>query len=234
MIALLSLGSPLRVGPWRTPVPMPWALVAHLPLFGSALPGRFALLLTPIVAMLLVATAADALGRRQVRISRTGGCVAGVLALLAVVPILPTPIPTAPRTPVPRFISSGDWRDYLATDSTVLAVPPTTSAAPDGQRWQLAAGFGFAIEGGYFLGPGSSGRSRLGPVWRHTDALLALVSTTGEIPTITAADRVAAEADLAYWRTGLIVLPDSDSGSAAGSRPAAARLRRGRHIGTHC
>ncbi len=214
VIAILSLGSPLRVGPWRTSVPMPWSLVARLPLFGSALPGRFALLLTPIVALLLVATCVDLVGRfsagtsaRPIRIGRTGAIFAGVVAVLAVMPILPAPIPTVPRAGLPHFITSGDWRDYLPAGSTLLAVPPASAGAPDGQRWQVAAGFDFAIEGGYFLGPAASGRSRLGPVPRSTDALLALVSTTGQIPTITGVDRTTTEADLAYWQTGLIVLP---------------------------
>lgn len=211
-IAALSLGSPLRIGPWTSSVPTPWALVSRLPLFDAALPGRLALLLTPIVALLLVATLDDATRALQPHFwtrARIGAVV--VVGLLAIVPILPLPVPTAPRAALPRFITSGDWRGFLPAGTTVLAVPPATSAAPDGQRWQIAAHFGFAIEGGYFLGPGAGGRSRLGPLWRQTDRLLADVAATGDTPAITSSDRASAEADLAYWHTGLIVLPDTQT-----------------------
>jgi hypothetical protein len=50
------------------------------------------------------------------------------------------------------------------------------------------------------------GRGQYGPAPRPTFQLLSRVASTGRVPTITATDRTNARADLAYWRTDLVVL----------------------------
>lgn len=133
---------------------------------------------------------------------------------VALLPLVPLPVQTMHRTPVPVFFSDGTWRQYVHSGQTVMAVPPTSDLLPDGQRWQTAANFGFAIPAGFFLGPGGpDNRSRIGPVPRPTDKLLTKVAMDGKPPVITDVERRQARADLAYWHATIVVLSDGGDGS---------------------
>ncbi len=209
VFAVLSLGPRLRVDHVATGVPMPYALVADLPLFNAALPSRLAMVLTPVAGVLL-ALLLDRPGRSR----RARWLWIGAVAV-AVLPLVPPPLPVIVRAPVPRFISSGDWHRYVSPGGTLVPVPPTSDHFPDGQRWQTAARFGFAIPAGFFLGPGGpDGRGQIGPVARPTDRLLTLVARTGANPMISDGDREQARRDLAYWHAQVVVLSDGGRGSA--------------------
>jgi hypothetical protein len=137
---------------------------------------------------------------------------------LALLPLVPTPLLTVQRHPVPQFFTTGVWQSYVKPGGTVVPVPLPSDLLPDGQRWQAAAlarrGPVFAIPAGFFLGPGGpDGRGRIGPVPRPTDQLLFDAAKTGVVPPITAADRAQATADLAYWRASVVVLADHVDGA---------------------
>jgi hypothetical protein len=210
VVGVLALGPRLHIGGPSTPIPMPYALLRHLPVFDSALPARLDLILIPIVGVLLAFAVDRLVAAPPPRPATRRLLVAAALALL---PILPLPVPTADRAPVPRFFSDGTWRQYIHSGQTLVPVPLTLDVLPDGQRWQTASKFGFAIPSGFFLGPGPDGRSQIGPIPRPTAALLINIALTGEQPVITAADRARAQVDLEYWRARLIVLSDGGAGS---------------------
>jgi hypothetical protein len=213
VIAVLSLGPRLRIGDRFTAIRLPWAMLHYVPLFNSALPGRLALLLTPIVAYVL-AVSFDDVRRSPQRVSRRWILVG--VAAIALLPLVPLPISTGARSALPRFFTSGEYRDYLPAGRTVVSLPASTSVTPDAQRWQTATGFAFPIDGGYFLGPGADGRSHVGPVPTPTYQLFKTTAATGEPPTVTDWDRQQARADLAFWRAGLIVLADPKPGIGDG------------------
>ena len=119
-VAVTALGPRLQIGAWHSPIPLPWAAVGRLPFFDSALPGRAALLLIPIVALLIVTVVDAVLARPRRHWTRR---VAAVVALAAFVPILPVPISVSPRAALPTFITSGTWRSYLPTGTTVVSDP---------------------------------------------------------------------------------------------------------------
>jgi hypothetical protein len=207
VFAVLSLGPRLKVGGHITGVPLPYALLVKLPVFDAALPARLALVTVPIVGLLL------AYGL-EVRHSKRW-LAAFVVALL---PLVPLPVLTVNRDPVPRFFSQGIWREYVPKGGVIVPVPPPSDLLPDGQRWQtyaLAARQGeFAVPAGFFLGPGGpDGRGRIGPVPRPTAALLVKVAQTGKVPPISEGDRQRAMVDLRYWRADLVVLGDQVSGA---------------------
>jgi hypothetical protein len=208
-VAVIALGPRLQIGAWHSPIPLPWAAIGRLPFFDSALPGRAALLLIPIVALLIVVAVDGVLARPRRHPARR---VAAVVALVAFVPILPVPISVSPRAALPTFITAGTWHSYLPAGTTVVSVPPSSWDSADAQRWQTATGYAFPVEGGYFLGPGDDGRSSIGPRARPTSKLLISVARDGTVPHITDADRAAVRADLTYWRAGLVVLPDPTPG----------------------
>jgi hypothetical protein len=209
VFAVLALGPRLHVAAHQTGVPLPYAAVARLPVFDSALPARFALMLIPIVGLLLAFALDRALGLATR--PRRLWCAGIAVALL---PIVPLPIPAAVRDPVPDFFASGRWRAYVHTGQTLVPVPPASDVLPDGQRWQAATNFGFAIPAGFFLGPGPDGRSHIGPVHRPTYTILEVAALYGYAPVLGDADREQARADLAYWHASVVVLSDGGRGSS--------------------
>jgi hypothetical protein len=214
VFAVLSLGPRLK---WRgdiTDIPLPYDLLGRLPVFDAALPARLALVVTPVIGLLLAWSVAWAASLTRGRPGRAW-LTAYAVALL---PLVPVPLITDEREPIPEFITSGRWREYVSDGGVLAPVPPTSDLLPDGQRWQayaLAARHGeFAIPAGFFLGPGGpDGRGQIGPVPRPTAELLAGVARSGDVPPVTAADRAAALADLRYWRAEAVVLPDRVHGA---------------------
>jgi hypothetical protein len=153
-IALLSLGPQLHVAGHVTGVPLPWAVVAKLPLMESVLPGRlmlFAFLGIGIVVADLV-TAAVRDGRRQ-----------AVLAAGAMVVAL---VPLAPRLPyvstearAPAFFQPGGGVARLSPGGVVLVTPFSNSHSSDAMYWQAEAGYSFRMPEGEAFVPGPT----LGP-----------------------------------------------------------------------
>lgn len=216
VFTVLSWGPRAKINGKITDLPLPYALLGHLPVFNAALPARLALVGAPVVGVLL-AFAVDALVLRSHRPGAvaTGWTVAFALALL---PLLPTPLLTVEREPVPVFITSGAWRAYLPPGGVLAPVPLTLDVVPDGQRWQAYAlshrQGEFAIPSGFFLGPGGpDGRGKIGPVPRYLDDMLLTVARTGEVPRISRSDREKARADLRHWGVEVVVLADQVHGA---------------------
>jgi hypothetical protein len=214
VFAVLALGPRLRAGGHATPVPLPYALLWRLPVFNAALPARLDLILIPIAGVLLALAADQVLAHGAPRTgwwrSRRAWLAGFAVALL---PILPLPVPSAHRDAVPHFFTDGTWRQYVHSGQTLVPVPPASDLMPDGQRWQTATRLGFAIPAGFFLGPGPDRRSQIGPIPRPTAALLTAVALHGKLPVITDVQRRQAREDLAYWHATVIVLSDGGAGS---------------------
>ncbi|MFB9236177.1 DUF2079 domain-containing protein [Plantactinospora siamensis] len=216
VFVVLSWGPRAKILGTHTPVPMPFALLGHLPVMNAALPARLALVVTPIVGLLL-GHAVDALRTTPPR-DRPRRLAWAAGFAVALVPLFPITLLTSVREPVPAFITSGAWRPYVSTGGVIAPLPFTLDVTPDGQRWQAYAWTHrqgeFAIPSGFFLGPGGpDGRGRIGPVPRPTNALLNEVAETGVVPPIGPAERAAARADLRYWRVDVVVLADRIHGA---------------------
>jgi len=215
---VLSLGPELKVDERLTGVPLPYVALGGLPIFNAALPARLALVVIPLIGVLL-AYALAALGPRP------APAWLGAFAV-ALLPLVPVPLHTSVYEPVPRFITSGTWREYVSDGGVLAPVPPTSDVLPDGQRWQtyaLAHRQGeFRIPAGFFLGPGGpDGKGRIGPVPRPSADLLFEVARTGVVPPITEADRAAAREDLRYWGAEAVVLADRVHGAKFPAHPEA-------------
>ncbi|MEV6693998.1 DUF2079 domain-containing protein [Micromonospora sp. NPDC051196] len=215
VFAVLSFGPVAKVDGRRTDLPMPFDLLGHLPVVNAALPARLALVVTPVIGLLL-AYAIDQLRRRPPRRPAAVAWTLGFVA--ALLPLFPTPLLTSAREPIPRFITSGTWRDYVSPGGVLTPAPLALDVYPDGQRWQayaLADRQGeFAIPSGFFLGPGGpDGRGRIGPVPRPFSALLDQAARTGLPPIVTEGTREEVRADLEHWRIETVVLPDEVHGA---------------------
>ncbi|HEY6748110.1 MAG TPA: hypothetical protein VI357_20640 [Mycobacteriales bacterium] len=225
VMADLSLGPHLMVNGVRSSIPGPYALLADLPLFQSALPTRFALAVVPLLATVLVLAVDRALAapappslppgdpepakppagrarfRRSARFAVPGLVVAGL------VPIFPTPLPTADRPPVPEFVTGGHWRDCVQPGGVLVPVPLPTADEPWAMRWGAATDAGFGLPEGLFIGPyGPGGNASMGTGKRPTSTLLADVAKTGAPPAVGDRERRQARLDLDFWLASCVVL----------------------------
>ncbi|MGW6707909.1 glycosyltransferase family 2 protein [Streptomyces sp. NPDC054956] len=200
----------LSLGPW-VPVPHtgvvlagPWRLMIELPLFESVIEGRVAMACAPVLGILL-ALALDRIVRMRTRELRTIGLLGAAAALI---PILPLPLTVRERAPVPAFITSGSWKDYVKDGEALVPVPLPDPGQADALHWQVEADFGFRLAGGYFNGPWGPDRIGIyGATPRHTSNLLRDVRYGGTPPEVTPALRAQARRDLEYWKAGAVVLP---------------------------
>jgi hypothetical protein len=140
-VAVLSLGPHLHVDGYVTPIPLPWAGLAWLPLIGSALPARLM-----AIAMLGVGIVVAAYQPKHL-VAR----IALVLGLLAILP--PIPYPTQPAT-VPAFFRPGGDVGRLSPGSVVLVTPFSSHVSIDAMYWQAVAGYRFKMPEGDAFTPG--------------------------------------------------------------------------------
>jgi len=143
-IGILSMGSWMQVG-GRFIVPMPWMIVAALPLIGKAVPARLTvytfLAISILCAMWMGAKApTDAPRRPALR------WLVGALIALSLLPSLDAAF-WATKLATPEFFSAKLFRKYLQPDETVVILPYGFEG--DGMLWQALSGFEFRMAGGY-------------------------------------------------------------------------------------
>ncbi|MEU9829009.1 hypothetical protein [Micromonospora chersina] len=209
--AILSVGTTWTSGTRRTDIPAPFALVQHLPVFDSVVVARFALITTAALGVLLAVTG-DRLAARRDRPSGRLAARAGAVAVAAaLLPVLPLPLEARGRNPVPDFVTSGAWRDHTAPGRTLVPVPVNGMTS---LYWSSAAMAGFAVPGGYFLGPVSAtdATGRWGVDPQPTAVLLTAVSRGERDTAVGPAEIAQARADVRYWRADAVALPDRGAG----------------------
>ncbi|MFI7552512.1 hypothetical protein ACIBQ2_22505 [Micromonospora sediminimaris] len=212
LFAVLSLGREIRFDRRGTGVPGPWALLEDLPVLHSVVPTRWALAITPIIGLILAYGAAkvrELTARYPDRRSQIHFAAATGLAM-ALVPVLPTPLPTKRLEPVPEFVTSGAWRPYLTGGRSVVTLPLPDTEYAEPLRWSARTRQEMPIARGYFLGPDTRpGRNRVALFSappRPTSTFFGTIRRTGEVPPITERTRREAVEDLRYWRAGVVIL----------------------------
>ncbi|MFC0004025.1 hypothetical protein [Micromonospora siamensis] len=219
VFTVASIGPRVRFDGKLTGVDGPWAYVPDdLPLVEMMMPTRLALVVAGALGVLLalawdaVTPAPEAPGRpRWVR-------PVGYAAIaLAVLPLVPRPLPAQPVDPPPHFITSGGWRPYVPAGRTLVPVPvPNNGHGLATLRWSALTLHEFPVPGGYFIGPNSDGEGVFGTPNRPTTKLIYATVDTGRVPALTEADRRRAVEDLTFWRASVVVL---------GAHPREAALR---------
>ncbi|GGQ52927.1 DUF2079 domain-containing protein [Couchioplanes azureus] len=210
LFAVLSLGPRLRWLGEDHDIALPYAALTGLPLFDAALPARFALTVAVVIGTTLALLADRLLSRPPAIHLRVPAVVAHALAL---VPLVPTPVPTVERTAEPRFVADGTWQRYAADGEVITALPHGSAVAPDAQRWQAytmaRGGRQFRIPEGYFLGPGGrNGAGRVGAPGRRAGGMWTRTAVTGHRYDIDNRDRYTVRSDLAYWKVRALFVPD--------------------------
>lgn len=135
ILLLFSLGPVLHVAGIRTAMPLPWALIMHLPLLGAALPARFCLYLSLLAAIGAACWVAKG--------PRIRFWLAGFACLLC----LPAPHISQPNPEVAFFSTPGRVAATLGQDAKIL-ITPFGITGPS-MLWQAEQNFGFSLTGGY-------------------------------------------------------------------------------------
>jgi len=202
VMGALSLGPQIVVDRERTGIPGLYRLIHGLPVVDGALPMRFALAAVPLIATLLV-LAIDRV-RTERPVLRYG---VPVLVLASLAPLIPAPLPTAERDPIPRFYSEGYWRQCAPEGGVIVPVPIATPPAPEPMRYAVATDVAFGMPEGFFIGPyGRYRRASIGTYKRPTSLLIADVAKTGRARDVNDTDRALARRDLAFWKADCVVL----------------------------
>lgn len=214
LFSVVSVGREIRWEGRDTGIPAPWAVLENLPVLHSVVPTRWALAVTPVIGLILaygVAHVVD-LGRRypgargQLRFAAT------TVLLMALLPVAPTPLPSAPIIPTPQFVTSGAWRPYLAGGRSLVALPLPDNTYADPLRWSAQTGLDLRLARGYFLAPDTRpdapepGAALFTAPPRPTSSFFKSIQRTGLIPTVTPQARTALVDDLRFWRAGVVVL----------------------------
>ncbi|MFI7574809.1 hypothetical protein [Micromonospora sp. NPDC049497] len=227
VFTVASLGPVIRLNGVETETAGPWSYIPDdLPLVEMMMPTRLALVVAAAVGVLL-ALAWDAVagdGRPPVPAPRRPGDdgpararrpdrrwlrpVGYAAIALAVLPLLPRPLPAQPVDPPPRFITSGGWRPYVPEGRTLVPVPiPSNVHGLPTLRWSALTRQEFPVPGGYFIGPNELGEGVFGAPNRPTSTLIYSTMDRNATPmAITDSNRRQAVEDLRFWKASVVVL----------------------------
>jgi hypothetical protein len=155
LLAVLSLGGTLLAGGHEHEgIRLPWYWLQTLPVSGSVLPDRFSIVADGAAAAAF-AFGFDAARERWPRARR----LVAALAVAAIVPLVPAPLPAAQATGVPAGWARAFAALRLPANAHVLVVPIAESTFTQPLRWQADTGEPGSMVGGYFMGPAWSGQA---------------------------------------------------------------------------
>jgi hypothetical protein len=141
VIGICSLGTHLTIA-GHTTIPLPWALVRHLPLLRYAIPSRLSLYLALGAGVALALW----LSRKSAALRWGPGLLRWLVGLVSCALLVPNPsVHWSSTLPTPEFFTSGAAAREFSPADRVLIVP---FAGPDEQD-QARAGYAFSLAGGY-------------------------------------------------------------------------------------
>ena len=204
VMTAFSLGPRVVIDGERTDQWAPFSLILDAPVISAALPQRFALALIPLIGT-LIALAVDKAMADEWPALRV---LVPAIAVVALLPVAPAPLPTMDRPAPPVFFSAGHWKQCVRPGGVLVPVPLPTPQEPWPMRYATATGVGFRLPEGFFIAPyGPEGRASMGTYKQPTSQLLANVAA-GQPVVVGEAERAQAAADVAFWGASCVVLPD--------------------------
>jgi hypothetical protein len=209
---ILSLGPQLVVWHHVMPIPLPEALIDHLPLFDNAITTRYSL----YVALSAAVVSAIILDRVHVHYLAVDRSPAGrtriaawsVPALLAVavaVPLIPAWPYTLTTDQVPAYFNSTAV-NAVPTGSVAVLYPSPSASGSTSELWQLASGLRFKTPAGHFVVP-SPGNPPILPPFHSTLTTTALIDLENGVPLAeTPAIRSGILAQLDSWNVRSVLV----------------------------
>lgn len=157
LLELLSVGAhAVSLDGVHIPGPLlPWHWMRHVPLVSQALPQRLSILADGAAA------AALAFGVNRALASTAGAPawrrpVIAAGAALALLPVIPRPIPAAVASSSPPGFRTAIAGLHLRSGAPVLVLPPVKGLA---MEWQAVTGAPISLVGGYCIVPDSAGHA---------------------------------------------------------------------------
>jgi len=138
IIAVAELGPRLHIAGFVT-IGMPWKLATHIPLLQNALPARFSMYASLIVAIIVASWLTFDAARGWLRWTLIA------LTIVLSLPNLATGTFTAPSD-TPPFFASKMYRTYLAPSETVLVLPFGVTGSS--MQWLAQTNMYFRMAGG--------------------------------------------------------------------------------------
>ncbi|GLR66769.1 hypothetical protein GCM10010909_14490 [Acidocella aquatica] len=155
VIILLSCGPQLRLAGVVTHIPLPWALLRHLPFIGMALPARFMLYASLAGALIAALWIAESPSGQPRRLRLLAGLLASVI-------LLPAPHGGQP-VPSSSFFAPGHVQGALGNNKRLLILP--FGIMGPSSFWQQESRFSFAQTGGYLGFPPAAIQSDKPILW---------------------------------------------------------------------
>jgi hypothetical protein len=211
-LSVLSLGGTLLAGGHEhAGIELPWHWLQALPVAAAVIPDRFSIIADGAAAALL------AFGLDAAR-SRWPGHqkVIAAAAVIAILPLVPRPLPVADASPVPVGWTAAFAALRLPAGAGALVVPIPVRTYTAALRWQADTGVPSAMYGGYYMGPTWSGQPAtdgnglsseaeyLNQLWAQSShvnvAAVATLPPNGLYP-----DAVQMRAQLTAWKAAAVV-----------------------------
>jgi hypothetical protein len=159
VLDVLSLGGTLLAGghehSW---LKLPWYWLQTLPVTGSVIPDRFSIL-ADAAAAALFAFGLDAARARWAAGRRAARWAIALVALAAMVPLVPRPLTAGSEPGVPAGWTATFAALRLPASAHVLVLPIPVSTFTEPLRWQADTGLPASMFGGYFMGPAKTGQA---------------------------------------------------------------------------
>jgi hypothetical protein len=181
---------------------LPWHWLQGLPVLSQVLPDRFSILADGALAAML----AFALDRARLLAARSGRQQLGLLATMAVVvvvavlPLIPRPVPAQTLGQVPAGWQTAFAELGLPPAAHVLVIPDTP---PFELRWQAETGVPASMVGaGDFIAPDMTGQASS---YNRLSTAVYLDSLWQGAPIARAPSQSQIGKDLAYWQLSAIV-----------------------------
>ena len=158
IVWILSLGPRLTVNAHQTSVPLPYAILEHLPFFAGLVIDRFSLYIALLVA-LLVAVGLDRVGRptrssphRRHHTTRATAIVVFAISAVLLIPLIPKWPYRSATVSIPAFFGSST-ADRIPSGSVALTYPYPRDPTIDAMLWQASDDMRFRLIGGYAIVP---------------------------------------------------------------------------------
>jgi len=195
---------------------LPFHWLQALPLLGDTFPSRLSVLADGAAAAVL----AFGLDLAWSSVPRTAGfprrAAPAVVALLAVLPLVPRPVAAVPGARVPAAWGAVFTRLRLPPGADALVVPLPYSQQGEAMLWQADTGQPAELVAGWFLGPDQSGNAYdafWGPPFTARTAHCVDAIWQGVNPT--SGCTVAFRSALGYWHPAAVVA-DTSAGTPLG------------------
>ena len=156
---------------------LPWGLLQHLPVIEGMVPDRLCIP-ADLMAAVVLAVALDKARSGEVpwfANRRNGARLATAFAVVALLPILPSPYGTVTSTPLPAGWTATFARLHLPEQARVMVVPFPYSATTQVMSWAGTSNLPRTMIGGDFIAPDQpphlsrAGRSALTPTTTYID-----------------------------------------------------------------